>query len=923
MRKLLLIVVYFLIWNQGAESPYVLAHSETEKARFVAETGADISDCNNRFRPCKTISYAVTRANKGDYILVAEGSYQLKSSESIVYLLSNTHPVMGGYNLSDNYQNQSPDKFVSTLIGVPAKYAQALYEKGFHVISDTKGDDSTKLNQASRVSQGLASIELMQSTQPASTCENGSAAGFSCKNLSLLGRIPLSDLPTNSSSANDIWGHVDLNDMREYAIIGLRRGLAVVDVTNPELPQIIGSVTGQSTTWRDIKVLQYYNKSTRRFNAYAYSGGDNISEGLSIIDLSTLPNSIRLVKRTITDAESHNVYISNVDYTTNSALNGQSPMLHVSGSRSFGGAWRSYILDTPSSPETAYTNNSATRSDYTHDASSLLVDDARAQTDCQLGSGISCNVMLDFNESEVRLWEHNSPQSATQLSQFTYPNLQYVHSGWWSEDKQYIFVHDELDERNFALNTTLNVFDISNLKAPQLVETWTGPTRAADHNGFVKGNRYYMSNYERGVTVLDISDPTALSEIGYFDTFGASDNASFNGVWGVYPYLPSGHLIASDIQGGLYILKDETLDATDDAAGFITTQMTVVEGTTLGLEVFRQGEGDLSVDYQILHASTSPSDLSASSGSLRWSAGDTQSKFIDIVIASDAQEEFDELAVVVLNNPKNGDIVNAKSHAFIKVKGTLANTGQLSFSQAELSTLETQGSVSITVNRIGGTDEAISANLNLINGSATNAQDFQFSSGLSTEELTWQEGDATGRSITIDIINDSLSETTENFSVNLASTKPEVIGDIAQINVSIKDDDSNTSPSVNAGNDIQANTRQTVTLNGASAQDSESEITLIWSQSSGPSVTISNATTLSPRFVAPASATTITLNLTAVDEFGVSQSDSVNITVLAPTVSISNENSGGSSGGSMGSTLLILLLMFGLSRRWLNSYYIT
>jgi choice-of-anchor B domain-containing protein len=167
--------------------------------------------------------------------------------------------------------------------------------------------------------------------------------------------------------------------------------------------------------------------------------------------------------------------------------------------------------------------------------------------------------------------------------------LEYVHSGWWSEDKQYVFVHDELDEREFSLNTTLNIFDISNLRSPQLVATWRGPTRATDHNGFVRGNKYYMSNYERGVTVLDISDPTAPDEAGFFDTFGASNNASFNGVWGVYPYLPSGNILASDIQGGLYILSDDTLGAQDDAVGFAATTLLVEEGESVRLEVAKQG----------------------------------------------------------------------------------------------------------------------------------------------------------------------------------------------------------------------------------------------------------------------------------------------------------------------------------------------
>jgi choice-of-anchor B domain-containing protein len=909
MRNCFVIVVCFLIWNQGFNTPFVKSHSEADKARFVSENGADTSDCNNRFRPCQSISYAVTRANKGDKILVAEGSYNLSSSESIVYIIADTHPVLGGFNVTDNYQSQSPDKFVTTLIGVPQEYAQQVHEKGFHVISDTKGSGPINV---SKVSEGVASIALMQNSQPASACVNNSAAGFSCSNLSLLGRLPLSDLPTSSSTANDIWGHVDLNDMREYAIIGLQRGIAVLDVSDPELPTVVGSISGQSTTWRDIKVLQYYDETTKRFKAYAYSGGDNISEGLSVVDLSMLPNSISLVRRNLIDAQSHNVYVSNVNYTTNSALNGQAPLLHVTGSNNFGGAWRTYTLSTPSAPETAYRNSSAQRSNYTHDASSLLINDSRAQTDCRLDSGASCNVILDFNESEVRLWEHNNPEEATQLSQFTYPNLDYVHSGWWSEDKQYIFVHDELDERSFALNTTLNVFDISDLRSPQLVETWRGPTQATDHNGFVKGNKYYMSNYERGVTILDISDPTALSEIAYFDTFGASNNASFNGVWGVYPFLPSGHILVSDIRGGLYILKDETLSANDDAAGFLQTQLSVNEGSTLRVEVFKQGQGDLSVDYQVLHASIEREDISDVSGTLEWSANDNQSQFIEIDIIADSQDEYDELAIVVLNNPKNGDIVNAKSHAFITIEGNLANTGQLSFDEAEINVLETQNVASLAVNRLGGNEQAISATVSLLNGSATNTEDFAFSNGQSTIILQWEEGDSASQNVDINIVNDAQLEGSENFVATLATLPPSALGDISQINVTIKDDESNTAPSVNAGADIQVNTRQTVSLNGTSAQDAESDFSVSWMQSAGPVVNLNNASSLNPTFVAPTSASTLTFIITVTDEFGLTATDAINVSIVAPLVPPSNTSSG--SGGSVGIAVLVLLLLFLCSR---------
>ena len=39
----------------------------------------------------------------------------------------------------------------------------------------------------------------------------------------------------------------------------------------------------------------------------------------------------------------------------------------------------------------------------------------------------------------------------------------------------------------------------------------------------------------------------------------ASDNAAFHGAWGVYPFLPSGTMLVSNIDGagGLFLLREE------------------------------------------------------------------------------------------------------------------------------------------------------------------------------------------------------------------------------------------------------------------------------------------------------------------------------------------------------------------------------
>ena len=86
------------------------------------------------------------------------------------------------------------------------------------------------------------------------------------------------------------------------------------------------------------------------------------------------------------------------------------------------------------------------------------------------------------------------------------------------------------------------------------------------HNPYIKGNYAYISYYEDGVQVIDLTDKTNPTLVGYYDTFPNNLNyAGYFGCWGVYPYLPSGNIIASDRKYGLHILRfDETLSSNEN-----------------------------------------------------------------------------------------------------------------------------------------------------------------------------------------------------------------------------------------------------------------------------------------------------------------------------------------------------------------------
>ena len=145
------------------------------------------------------------------------------------------------------------------------------------------------------------------------------------------------------------------------------------------------------------------------------------------------------------------------------------------------------------------------------------------------------------------------------INDIFYSQIGYTHQGWFTEDQRYFLLGDETDEQNFGLNTRTLVFDLQDLESPELEYTYEGPSNAIDHNGYVKGNTFFMANYRAGLRVLDISNlgniGEQLTEIGYFDTYPDNDGTAFNGAWSVYPYFASGNIIINDIERGLFIVR--------------------------------------------------------------------------------------------------------------------------------------------------------------------------------------------------------------------------------------------------------------------------------------------------------------------------------------------------------------------------------
>lgn len=627
----------------------VFAHAEHDKERYVAVDGLDEGRCDQKSAACKTIAYAAKQAGKGDKILLSEGRYDIADIDSIFYLASSAVPVTGGYQKGSYKPAVQGGNTI--LVGVPPEFSAGLADKGFTVITDTKG-----LNRAQQqhLNAKQTQLDAMAQAQVEVPCVTGKAGEFNCNKLDLLAHVPLATLGNSNSHGNDIWGHFDLNDNREYALVGLTNGVSVVEVTDPVNPRVVNFIPGQNTVWRDLKTYQYFDETRRRWMSYAYVTADAASAGTMILDLNQLPNSVVQVASETTDTSAHNIYISNVDYSTGVALTDRTAYMHVAGSDKQGGAFNSYSLTNPTNPTSVYKNAANSRSWYSHDVSSLWIADERREQ-C-VDKNNDCDLMLDYNENEILLWDKTDNAKPFNLARSTYQYVSYVHSGWWTEDKQFISVHDELDEQRYSLNTRVRFFAINNLRAPELAGEYIGPTPAIDHNGYTRGNRYYISNYERGLVVLDISDPRNPVEAGFFDTYPIANSASFNGAWGTYPYLPSGNIVVNDINSGLYVIRDKTVSA-QGSVKFSSARVIAKEGNVLRLSLVRSGGsvGAVEVFFETQTGNAAAADFTAVTGSLSWNDGDDSEKIIEIPIAADgAGNEFTETFFVRLYNPRDG-----------------------------------------------------------------------------------------------------------------------------------------------------------------------------------------------------------------------------------------------------------------------------
>lgn len=315
---------------------------------------------------------------------------------------------------------------------------------------------------------------------------------------------------------SDVWGYV-APDGTEYALVGLGDAVSIVSLADPTNAVEVASVPGQFSIWRDIKTWGTY--------AYVVADQSGSTEGVTVIDLANLPESVEYYHWT-PDLPSqgvlqncHNIYIDEFGYGYITGCN-------VNG----GGVLFLDLFTTPGTP--IYVGPGLPT--YSHDIFTRE------------------NIMYtsEIWGGKMGIYDVSDKSNPFLLGSQTTP-LEFTHNVWLSDDNNVAFTTDERDTAPVVAYDVSDPTDIQELDRYQPI--FPIGSSSLPHNVHTWQDWLIISYYTDGGKIVDASRPHNLVEVGNFDVFfGLGANSA--GVWGAYPYLPSGLVLLTDIGNGLYVL---------------------------------------------------------------------------------------------------------------------------------------------------------------------------------------------------------------------------------------------------------------------------------------------------------------------------------------------------------------------------------
>jgi choice-of-anchor B domain-containing protein len=366
-------------------------------------------------------------------------------------------------------------------------------------------------------------------------------------------------VPDYFNQYNDVWGYAAGG--REYAFLGSTLGVHVFDVTEPTSSVLVdhvpGRFTGAGVIHRDYKVYQ----------GHLFATCDQGPSSLQVMDLQYLPDSVHVVYDS--DAllvRAHNIQVD----TVNARL---------------------------------YTNGGSTHFsvfDISDPANPSLLNDCEANVPwwgAQIGYVHDCfvrdNIVWTNDQDGMHVVDFTDVENPVLLGSLTtYADQGYNHSGWMNDDGT---LYTMADETHGSPLKFVDPSDLSDLEVISTVTTGVAPTSVL-HNPFFTGDLVHVAYYYDGYWLWDMADPLQPILLGYYDTSTVPNTDSYSGAWGTYPFLPSGHVLVSDMQTGLWVLDVGV--ATSTALSVVSPAFRIAPTLTQGAVTISDlgGSGNARID---------------------------------------------------------------------------------------------------------------------------------------------------------------------------------------------------------------------------------------------------------------------------------------------------------------------------------------
>lgn len=369
-------------------------------------------------------------------------------------------------------------------------------------------------------------------------------------------------LPYPGQTLSNLWGYADSLG-NEYALVGAQNGISIVDVTNPSAPFQVAQISGPSSTWREIKT----------HGKYAYITTESGNSGLQIVDLRLLPSNNLPSKYWAPN-------IAGTTLETIHALHIEDGFAYLYGSNVGSGSALIADLTDPWNP--VYVG-SAGGTNYIHDG--------YVRNDTLYAGHIYAGYVGIYDVSDkvnpVLLQTQSTPSNFT-------------HNTWLSDDSQTLFTTDEVGN---SFLTAYDISDLNNIVEVDRIQSNPG-SNSVVHNTYIRNDWAVTSWYRDGFTIVDAHRPHNLVQVGNYDTYAGSGNG-MDGAWGVYPYLPSGNIVVSNIDEGLFIFTPTYKRAaylegfvTDSVCGAILSNVTVTITSTTATDM-TDATGSYATGYHI------------------------------------------------------------------------------------------------------------------------------------------------------------------------------------------------------------------------------------------------------------------------------------------------------------------------------------